>query len=202
MNTYPIIEMLAFFCRFERLDNPRWRKSYVRHVKRVRSRHSKIDGDVRKSYYTIETKNGEIVDLVFDEDQLLWSLEQTGEQKGKVVDRVLVLVNRHKHTLSRAHRITPYRFEILPDSAVHHTAGKTELPLVRRVQPYRLQTNKLESAQVISVVTRHLENTMFTRHLHYVVETDIRRFFHLVYVLDEQVWRFMQEVDEQFLFVR
>lgn len=115
-----------------------------------------------------------------------------------VVDRILALINRHKHTPSRAHRVIPYRFEILPGKKVINGTEKTELPLIRRVQPYRFQSGKLESAQVIDVVTRHLENTMITKHLHYVVETDLHRFFHLVYNLDEEDWRFMQEVDEEF----
>lgn len=202
MNKYPIVEMLAFFCRYDRLEKPEWRKPYTKHLKRVRSCHSKMDGDVRKSFYTIETKSGEILDLVFNEDELVWSLEQNGEYKGMVVDRLLALIDRHKHKPSRAHRVIPYRFEILPQEIAANRTGKTELPLVRRVQPYRFQSGKLESAQVIDVVTRHLENTMITKHLHYVVETDLHRFFHLVYILDEEDWRFMQEVDEEFFFVK
>lgn len=52
------------------------------------------------------------------------------------------------------------------------------------------------------IETRHLENVMVTKHAHYVVEDTDGRFYHLVYILDEGDWRFMQEVDEQFLFVR
>lgn len=40
MNKYPLIEMLAFFCRHSQLTVPTWRKTYVRHLKRVRSCHT------------------------------------------------------------------------------------------------------------------------------------------------------------------
>ena len=43
---------------------------------------------------------------------------------------------------------------------------------------------------------------MVTRHLHYIVEDTERRFYHVVYILDQGDWRFIQEVDEQFLFHR
>jgi len=70
------------------------------------------------------------------------------------------------------------------------------------MQPYRFRSGKIPSSQVIGLPTRHLENTMITKELNYVAETDQNRFFHLVYILDEMDWRFMQEVDEQYLFVR
>lgn len=56
--------------------------------------------------------------------------------------------------------------------------------------------------QVTGIETRHIENVMITKHLHYVVQTDSGRFFHLVYILDQTDWRFMQEVDEELFFFR
>lgn len=43
---------------------------------------------------------------------------------------------------------------------------------------------------------------MITKELQYVAETDQHRFFHLIYILDKMDWRFIQEVDEEFFFVR
>ncbi len=70
------------------------------------------------------------------------------------------------------------------------------------MQPYRFRSGKIPSSQVIRLPTQHLENTIITKELNYVAETDQHRFFHLVYILDEMDWRFIQEVDEQYLFVR
>ena len=202
MNKYPLIEMIAFFSRFSRVQRPVWRKEYLMHMKRIRSCHSKIDGGVRKSFFSVETKQGQIVDLVFNEEELIWSLEPNQGQEQKVVDRVLAFVKRHKHLPSRAHRIIPYRFELIPRSQALKEYEGTELPLIHRVQPYRFQSGKLNSAQVTAIPTRHMENTMITKQLNYVVETDLNRFFHLIYILDEMDWRFLQEVDEEFFFVK
>lgn len=206
MNNFPLIEMLAFFSRYARIEHPSWRKPYIRHLERVRSCHSKVDGGVRKSFFNIETKSGEIVNLSFDEEELIWTLQPEPEQEGLVVDRVLAFIKRHHHLPSRAHRIIPYRFELLPREVAlqehEELRTGTELPLIHRVQPYRFQSGKINSAQVIHIPTRHTENTMITKQLNYVVETDLHRFFHVVYILDQMDWRFMQEVDEEFFFVK
>lgn len=195
--------MLAFYCRFNRLIKPAWRPEFVQQMKRVRSCHSKVDGGVKKSYYSVETQTGEIVDLVYNEEELTWLLEPSDAFPSHEADRVLALIKRHKHLPSRAHRIVPYRFEIIPrNHLANRNVRGTELPLVNRVQPYRFQTGKIPSAQAAEIVTRHLENVMITRHLHYVVKTDQNRFYHLVFILDESDWRLMQEVDEQFFFVQ
>lgn len=202
MNNFPLVEMLAFFSRYGHSAPPDWRLPYRKDVARVRSCHSKEKGGVRKSYYTVETKSGEILNLVFDEQELLWSIEKSSGYEEKAVDRVLALVDRHKHKPSRAHRVIPYRFELLPEELAKRIYDGTEKPLIRRVEPYRFRSGRLTSAQVINIPTRHLENTMITKELNYVVETDLHRFFHLVYVLDQMDWRFMQEVDEEFFFVK
>ncbi|MEX0648061.1 MAG: hypothetical protein WEA56_02720 [Balneolaceae bacterium] len=201
MNHYPLVEMLAFFSRHGRLEKPHWRKDRVKHLKRVRSCHCKTEGGIKKCFYTLETRDGSLVNLVFNEEELTWSLEPGIHPPGLAVDRVLALVKRHKHGPSRAHRIIPYRFEIGPAPAPEISGG-TDPALTDRVQPFRFHTGKLASAQVTAIETRHLENIMITKHLHYVVETDSGRFFHLVYILDECDWRLMQEVDEEFFFVR
>ncbi|REL39119.1 hypothetical protein DYD21_03955 [Rhodohalobacter sp. SW132] len=202
MNTFPIIEMLAFYSRYQRLEKPSWRSACTRQLHRVRSCHCKTDGGVRKSYYSIETKSGEIIDLEYNEEELVWNLVPSDSYPDHVVDKVLVLIKRHKHTPSRAHRVIPYRFEIFPESELHQTDNRPAPALAQRVEPFRFQSGKIPSSQIIKIVTRHLENVMVTKHLHYVVETDQHRFFHLVYILDEADWRLMNEVDEQFFFVK
>lgn len=202
MNKFPLVEMIAFFSRYSQAQKPDWRKPYVKHMARVRSCHSKVDGGVRKSFYSVETKEGPILELVFNEEELLWSLDPNSEMKDYAVDRMLALIQRHKHLPSRAHRIVPYRFEIIPRSQIQQEQPGIELPLVQRMQPYRFQSGKINSAQVTDIPTKHMENVMITKQLHYVVETDIQRFFHLVYILDEMDWRLIQEVDEEFFFVR
>lgn len=199
MNNYPLVEMLAFFSRYERCEKPRWRKNRVKYMKKIRSCHTKTDGGVIKSFYSVETTTGDIINLVFNEEELLWSLSPVVNPGGFVADRVLALIKRHKHTPSRAHRIIPYRFEVGPAPKEKNGPGPA---LTERMQPYRFQTGKLPSTQVTGIETRHLENIMITKHLHYVVETDLNRFFHLVYILDECDWRILQEVDEEFFFVR
>ena len=202
MNKFPIVEMLAFYCRFERLRKPAWRPEFVRQMRRVRSCHSKVDGGVKKSYYSVETQTDEIVDLVYNEEELTWMLEPSDTFPAHEADRVLALIKRHKHMPSRAHRVVPYRFEIIPKPLISRKEWAMEPPLVNRVQPYRFQTGRIPSTQAVGIATRHLENVMVTKHLHYVVETDRSRFYHLVYILDESDWRLMQEVDEQFFFVK
>lgn len=202
MNKFPLVEMIAFFSQYLQDQKPVWREPYVKHTARIRSCHSKMDGGVRKSFFSVETKMGSIFDLVFDEEELLWSLDARSNMAHYTVDRVLALIQRHKHLPSRAHRIIPYRFEIIPRAQVQRKQSGMELSLVQRVQPYRFQSGKIISAQVIKIPTKHLENVMITKQLHYVVETDAQRFFHLVYILDEMDWRMIQEVDEEFFFVR
>lgn len=202
MNEFPLVEMLAFFARYEATPDADWRLPYRRDLQRVRSCHSKEQGGVRKSFYTIDTKQGERFDLVFNEQELLWSLDKSAGYEDKAIDRVLALVDRHKHKPSRAHRIIPYRFELLPEELAKKTYDGTEKQLIQRMQPYRFRSGKIPSTQVLGIPTKHTENTMITKELNYVVETDEHRFFHLIYILDEMDWRFMQEVDEEFFFVR
>ena len=201
MNTFPLVEMLAFFSRFEPVPHPDWREPYRRDIQQVRSCHTKRQGGVTRSFYTVETKSGELINLVFNEQELIWSLEKATGYEDKAIDRVLALVERHKHKPSRAHRIIPYRFELLPEELAKRRYDGTEKPLIHRMQPYRFLRSKTPY-QVTAIPTRHLENTMITKELNYVIKADNDRFFHLIYILDELDWRFMQEVYEEFFFVR
>ena len=189
MNKFPIVNMIALYSA-RRATPLTWNPIYTYHIKRVRSCHSRIDGGVIKSFYSVETQRGEIMDLVYHEEELKWTLD------GRETDKMVVQVHRHKHLHSRAHRVVPIRFELQEPGE----ARETRLPLTWRMQPYRFQTGKISSGQVVEIRTRHLENMMITKHLHYVVRTDQNRSFHLVFIQDEHDWRFMQEVDEELFF--
>lgn len=201
MNKFPLLEMLAFFCRHSHLETPVWRKEYVHSVQRIRSRHSKEQGGITKSFYTVETKSGSILNLEFNQEDLLWELEQSGNQKGFAVDRVLAHFKRHKHSYSDAHRIDPLRFEIFPIEVIERRRP-IEKALVDRVRPFRFQKGKHGSFEIRRVETKHQENKITEQNLHYVIEDTDGRFYHLIFIPDLLDWRFMQEVDAQFLFVR
>lgn len=194
MKQFPLIEIIVFFSRFEWLKQPVWRTEHTKHIKQVRSRHTKHDGGVVKSYFNLETKEGEIYNVVFDHEELVWECEQP-EIK---LDRMLAHIKRHKHVPSLAHRIEPIRFEITPNNESH----STDKPIVDRLTPFRFILGKNTPYQVHNIETKHIENLMVTKHLHYVTETTERRFFHVVFIPDQLDWRMMQEVDEQYLFVR
>lgn len=200
MNKFPLVEMVAFFCRFSRLEIPVWRAEYMRQTKSIRSSHTKQEGGKNRSYYTVETKKGEILNMSLDQEEMVWELDAVPPFEGYVIDRVLVHVKRHKHQPSDSHRIIPLRFELIPANKMDRKSP-IELALVDRMQPYRFKKGK-HSIQVKRIETRHLENIMITKHAHYLVEDTDGIFSHLVYILDEGDWRFMQEVEEQFLFVR
>ncbi|MEO9884318.1 MAG: hypothetical protein ABJR05_11120 [Balneola sp.] len=198
MNKYPLIEILVFFSRYEWLKKPLWRPEYVKHVGRVRSRYTKNEGGVYRSYFNVETKQSEIVNLVFNHEDLLWSLEHPDQFSGLRIDRMLAHMKRHKHLASKAHRIEPLRFEISPITQQR----TTEKALIDRLYPFRFILGKNTPYQVKQIETKYLQNVMTTKHLHYVAETTESRFFNLVFIQDQMDWRLLQEVDEQFLFVR
>lgn len=201
MNKFPLIEMLAFFARHSRMQTPGWREAYVRHLKRVRSCHTKVQGGIKKSFYSVETKEGEIINLELDQEELIWYVEQTGPFKHYTVDRVLAHMKRHKHLPSDAHRIIPVRFELFPTSLIERKTP-IEMALIDRLKPYRFKKGKNGSIQVKDIETKHYENKLTEKNLNYVVEDTDGRFYHVLFIPDLMDWRFMQEVDEEFFFVR
>jgi len=74
--------------------------------------------------------------------------------------------------------------------------------LSERISPYRLLKGPRESHQIIEVVTRHTENLMTTKHLHFVVKTDANWYYHINFEMDLLDWRFIQQVDAEFFFMR
>ena len=167
-------------------------------------------GGVPYSFFSITTQHGETMDVRFNHDELLWDIValpgsdssvHSEDESRLVIDRVLVHQQRHKHQPSLAHRIRPIRFEWLPYAQCARQSS-IEHAKIDRMHPYRFLKGKNSSYQIHSIETRHLEDVMVTRHLHYIVEDTERRFYHVVYILDQGDWRFIQEVDEQFLFHR
>ena len=201
MNKTPLIEMIAFFVRHIRMEKPSWRKEFLYHTQRIRSRHTREVGGIRKSYFSIETKEGSIINLELDQEELLWSLEKNGELEGFTVDRLIAHIKRHKHAPSDAHRIDPIMFEIFPQELIQERIANAPA-LIERIKPFRFKRSKNGSIQVKQIETQHLENRVLDKNLHYVVEDTDGRFFHLMFVPQLMDWRFIQEVDEQFLFVR
>ena len=210
MNNFPLIEMLTFFPRYSEAHTFDWRHRYVRKVRQIKSCHTKMLGGVPYSFFSIITQHGETIDVRFNHDELLWDIValpgsdssvHSDDESRLVIDRVLVHQQRHKHQPSLAHRIRPIRFEWLPYAQCARQSS-IEHAKIDRMHPYRFLKGKNSSYQIHSIETRHLEDVMITRHLHYIVEDTERRFYHVVYILDQGDWRFIQEVDEQFLFHR
>lgn len=197
MNEEPIVEMLAFFSRYRRVEKPDWEKKYLLKMKEIRSCHSRVEGGIHKSYYSIETQCGQLIELIFCEDDLTWSLVPNSFFDDHFVDKVLVHVLRHKHKPQRAFRVIPYKFEIIPSSEFV-SGSKTGLPFHYRIQPYRFKSGKHPSTQVVNIIGRHIEDLMTTKHLHYVVCTDSKRYFHFYFKMDKMVWRLRKEIDPEF----
>ena len=66
-----IVDMIAFYARFSHMRKPRWRASITLYLKRIRLFHSRVNGGIRRSYYTFESTEGELIDLVYNEEDLL-----------------------------------------------------------------------------------------------------------------------------------
>ncbi|MAL18506.1 MAG: hypothetical protein CL670_12480 [Balneola sp.] len=194
MNKFPLIEMLAYFSRHSRPSVPQWRDTFVQNQKRILTSCTKEEGGIKKSYYSIETKEGEIIDLIFNHEELIWDLEASGKLKGYTVDKVLVHMKRHKNPTSASHRVVPLRFEVLPRSEVERKSP-IEFSLIERMQPYRFQKNSNGSIQVQRVVARNNENRIHEVNLNYVVEDTDKRFYHLIFITKDLDWRFIKEMD-------
>ena len=66
------VDMIALYSRYSRMRKPRWRAAVTLYLKRIRLFFSLIDGGIRKSYYTFESTEGHLIDLVYNEDELTW----------------------------------------------------------------------------------------------------------------------------------
>jgi len=195
MEEYPNLSVIVLYTRNPEIDIPDWNGPGARYIKRIRSSHTRSDGGIVKSYYTVETPGREIMTLIYDHDQLLWNIKALDATEEHPVDFVLAHAKATAAVPSFDHRLIPYRFAVLqerPSSGVART-------LTDRMQPYRFLRGK-HSMQVTGIRCRHIEDLEFTHHLHYVVRTDQHRYFNLVYARDKLMWKFIQEVDVELFF--
>lgn len=199
MSEYPNINTIVFFSRQKdaRVPEGDWEAAGGRHIERVRSSHTRREGDVVKSYYAVETCQGEIVQLIYDRQALLWKLKRMNEDQEYAVDFVLAHSKSTVTVPSYDHRLIPYRFMIVPEKT--RPPVTTECPLIYRMQPFRFLRGR-HSMQVMNIRCRHMEDLKHTCHMHYVVKTDGERYFNLVYERKTCMWKFIHEVDAVLLF--
>ena len=192
MNNYPNIDVIALYSRSVPDLQPDWKGTEARHIRRVRTSHTRRDGGVIKSFYTVETEQGEILDLEYERDELLWHIADQERGDRWVIDHMLCHIKKETQLPSFDHRLVPYRFYLRRDEPARATVPA----LIERMQPWRFLKQR-QSLQVTQIRCRHNENVKVTDHLHYVVGTDLKRYFNLVYVRKWAVWKFVQEIDEE-----
>ncbi|MCC5907172.1 MAG: hypothetical protein JJU13_13255 [Balneolaceae bacterium] len=191
-----VVDMIALYSRFSRLRKPRWRASVTLYLKRIRHYHSRVDGGVRKSYYTFESPNDELIDLVYNEDELTWEKEPDDYYADHKLTVVLALILKEIDQPSRAHRIIPLRLGLITDQKSISNKVGTGLPLSYRVQPFRFQSESVLSTQVMGIISRKQKNKSLTKELHYIVKTDSGQHYHLVFDQDQSDWVFVKVVDD------
>ena len=183
--------MIALYSRYSRMRKPRWRAAVTLYLKRIRLFFSLIDGGIRKSYYTFESTEGHLVDLVYNEDELTWHKMPDEWYSQLEISTVLALILKENDQPSRAHRVIPLRLGLMMQQE-----KATGLPLSYRVQRYRFQA---PSAQVVDIPSRKLEITAEGKQLHYVVQSDTGIHFHLAFKQDSSDWLLVKTVDDQIL---
>lgn len=197
MQQFPPIDVLTLFNRFDTIEQVDWRPLYRRDLKKVIHVKTKTSKTASSLHYSFETKQGDFVDLVFDQVNLTWTIDKSGNHTGYEVDRVLALF---KATRKDYPHIIPYRFELLPEEVAKKNYSGTEKLLMERLQPYRFQTKDQKSIQVVDLPTKHLEDIKTTKHLNYVVKSEAGKFYHILLVLNKLQWIYMQEVPEELFF--
>lgn len=219
MQSYPMIDVLVFFASNIANTGFEWRKECRRDIAQIRSGYTKRDGGSAIAYYTVALKTGGIMELAYDTAELLWFLPKSvinEAYQGYSIDRMLALFRRNKNVGSINQRITPYRFELIKagSNEPHQVPSKQSYrkkleiaqkplgPLSERLSPFRILKSPRDPHQVVEVVTRHTENLMTTKHLHFVVKTDANWYYHINFEMDLLDWRFIQQVDAEFFFMR
>ena len=139
----PIVDMIALYSRYSRMRKPRWRASVTLYLKRIRLFHSRVDGGIRKSFYTFESTQGDLIDLVYNEDELTWEKKPDTYYSGFELYTVLALVRKEKDEPSRAHRVVPLRLGLVPKARIPKKNQSTGLPLAYRIHPYRFQSESV-----------------------------------------------------------
>ena len=180
--------MIALYSRYSRMRKPRWRAAVTLYLKRIRLFYSLIDGGIRKSYYTFESTEGYLIDLVYNEDELTWHKMPEEWYSQFEISTVLALILKENDQPSRAHRVIPLRLGLM----MPMQEQATRLPLSYRVQPYRFQA---PSAQVVDIPSRKLEITPEGKRLHYVVQSDTGIYYHMAFHQDSGDWLLVKTVE-------
>jgi len=203
MSEYPNVDIIVLFSRRKDacVPNLDWETAGGRYIEQVRSSHTRREGNVVKSYYAVETCRGEIVQLIYDRQALLWNAKSLEEDEGQeyAVDFVLAHSRPTVTVPSYDHRLIPYRFMVMPERRKTTSPVSIACPLIYRMQPFRFLRRR-HSMQVMAIRCRHTEDIKHTSHLHYVVKTDGERYFNLVYDRKTCMWKFIHEVDAMLLF--
>lgn len=191
-----VVDMIALYSRYSRMRKPRWRASLTLYLKRIRLFHSRVDGGIRKSFYTFESTKGDLIDLVYNEDELTWVKEPDTYYSDFELLMVLALVRKEKDEPSRAHRVVPLRLGLVSKASIPKRNPSTGLPLTYRIQPYRFQSESVLSAQVVDIPARKLQNLPLTKRLHYIATTDTGQHYEMVFDQDQSDWLLVRTVDD------
>jgi len=191
-----IVDTIALYSRYFRMRRPRWRASVTLYLKRIRLFHSRVNGGVRRSYCTFESTKGDLIDLVYNEDELTWEKKPDALYSGYDLSTVLALIRKEKNQPSRAHRVVPLRLGLEPKSSSQKESSATGLPFTYCVQPYRFQGDSVLSAQVEDIPIRRQKNMLQTKQLHYIVKTDTGQHYELAFDQYEADWLLVRTVDD------
>ena len=194
-----VVDMIVLYSRFSRMRKPRWRASVTLYLKRIRLFHSRVNGGIRRSYYTFESTKGELIDLVYNEEELLWEKEPDEFYSAYDLTSVLALIRMEKNQPSRAHRVVPLRLGLVPKNISQKEHPATGLPLTYRIQSYRFQSESVLSAQVVDIPSRKQKNMPQTKQLHYIVKADTGQHYELAFDQDQSDWLLVRTVDDAWI---
>jgi len=194
-----VFDMIALYSRYSRMRKPRWRASVTLYLKRIRLFHSRVNGGVRRSYCTFESTKDDLIDLIYNEDELTWEKKPDALYSGYDLSTVLALIRKEKNQPSRAHRVVPLRLGLEPMNRSQQESSATGLPFTYRVQPYRFQGDSVLSAQVEDILIRRQKNLPQTKQLHYIVKTDTGQHYELAFDQYEADWLLVRTVDDAWI---
>lgn len=202
MPDFPNIDVIAVFCNFAREEQFTWRQDYRREVKGIHSIKPKTKDGSLLYTYIIETDKNELLELIFDTNAIRWGIGSGAGSKDPSIDKVLVHIKKTRKVQTKAHRVIPYRFELIPTPMISSLYEKHDLTPNHYLQPYRFMIEDQGTLQVIEVVTRHIEDMKVKKAYNFVVKTTSGKYYHLIYMPETQEWVFIQEVDEELFFLR
>lgn len=202
MPDFPNIDVIAVFCNFAREEQFTWRQGFRREIKTIHSIKPRTKDGSLLFTYIIETDRNELLELIFDTNAIRWKVGSGAGSKDLSIDKMLVHIKKTRKVQTKAHRVIPYRFELIPTHKVSSLYENLDLTPTHYLQPYRFMIEDLGTLQVIEVVTRHIEDMKIKKAFNFVVKTTTDKYYHLIYMPETQEWVFIQEVDEELFFLR